>query len=299
MAHADSCYPKNPAECLSWVEKALEKFDAPADMSRENPQVLIVPHIDFRVHLQSYAESYHRLLALDALPEKVILVGVGHHCPHDLSIHPYSLETPFGTLPTDRDRWEQANRSLSSPLSASPETFQGEHSLEFASLWLDSIRKLRGQGESLQILPVLCGGLFECLLRGQPPQPGEFFYDFGEWLAEEMANDPGSLIILSIDGCHVGPRFGHPFTGNRATRRAVRGWEESLWQQASGEGFGAFFAHLSTTVNPFFFDGAGALSLILQHQPRRARITDTHLWFEESDQSFVTFTGGVLEKVPS
>jgi len=124
-----------------------------------------------------------------------------------------------------------------------------------------------------------------------PGEAGAFL----AWVEDSLEKHPDCLVILSIDGCHVGPRFGHPYPGNELTQKAVLGWEKTLWDRAAEGDFQGLFNHLSETVNPFHFDGAGALSLILQHQHRRARMQKNHLWLEESDQSFVTFTGGVLE----
>jgi hypothetical protein len=54
-----------PDAFLSWIEEALSTFDAPANVGPDTPGVLVVPLIDFRVHLQSYAQTYHRILALE------------------------------------------------------------------------------------------------------------------------------------------------------------------------------------------------------------------------------------------
>lgn len=297
--HAGVCYPGQADILLGEWGHAMDEYLQSASSlpsGQDFPPVLIVPHIDFRVNLELYVHSYAHLFTASTFPELVIILGVGHRCPEEFSMHPFGLQTPYGDLLPDLQTWEDISRKCDFEISRSPGSFQGEHSLDFAACWLETVRQLAFPERSFTILPVLCGGLFENLYLNTPPDETDEFYLLGGALAATIQKRPAgsALIIASIDGCHVGPRFQHLFGGNSAVRRAVSNWEHNLWSKAQPERFGEFFSHLSALQNMFHFDGVGVLSLLLQHFNYRTRIEKTECWFEGSDQSFVTFSTGTM-----
>ncbi len=297
-SHQKTCYPANPQHLLTeWGNRIDQCVQSESFLPQPNISALIVPHIDFRVNLDQYINTYTQLYTAHAFPELVIILGVGHRCPHEFSVHPYGLETPLGIIEPDLEGWAQLAASCPFELSRSPETFEGEHSLEFAAVWLDVVRELAFPEHSFKILPILCGGLFENLYLNVIPDEHDEFFLLGSALKALVDERPvgSTLIIASIDGCHVGPRFQHRFGGNRAVQKAVRNWEADLWQAAQPDSYPRFFEHLAGIQNMFHFDGVGALSLLLQHFPYHTRIDQTDCWFEESDQSFVTFSSGVMK----
>jgi len=293
LFHQDTCYPREPEAILEWFEQTLMNVnDSPE--AGPCPDGLIAPHIDFRVNLDCYAQAYSPLLHSTHPPDRILLLGVGHRCPHQFSAHPFSLGTPWGALPADRDAYHFLTQHSGLALSRSPETFLGEHSLEFAAVWLEAVRQMAFPDTSWPVLPILCSGCHEELFRGIPPTPGEAFYRLGESLRDWVREAGQVLIIASIDGCHVGPRFDHLFRGNQLIQKAVARWENDLWNQAHHQTFDSFFHHLADALNPFYFDGAGVLTLLLQHQNLECRIAKNECWFEEADQSFVTFSAGTM-----
>jgi hypothetical protein len=297
--HAGECYPNDPERLLSDWERHIDLYVQSKTIIPESTSlapVLIVPHIDFRVNLDLYVESYARLYTAEFFPELVIILGVGHQCPHEFSVHPYGLETPLSTIPPDLPAWNQLQSLCPFPLSNAPESFDGEHSLEFAAVWLDVIRELAFPDHSFKVLPVLCGGLFENLYLNVVPDEHDDFFLLGKALRSVVESRPpnSTLIIASIDGCHVGPRFQHPFGAHTAVQRAVAHWESDLWSKAQPDTHQEFFEHLALLNNMFHFDGVGVLSLLLQHFPYRTRLQKTECWHEDSDQSLVTFSSGVM-----
>jgi len=298
--NAGGCYSDDAATLLrewgSLVDNHIQSQSLQT-MDVLLPPVLIVPHIDFRVNLHRYVETYSQLYLASRFPELVIILGVGHRCPHEFSIHPFGLETPLGVIPPDLEAWDMLNDHCGFDLSRSPESFEGEHSLEFVGSWLEIIRELNFAEQTYRVLPVLCGGLFENLYLNTPPDEHDEFFLLGQALRKLIESRPvgSTLIIASIDGCHVGPRFGHHFGGNIATQRAVKQWESDLWYHAQPNTYDQYFNHLAAMENMFHFDGVGVLSLLLQHFPYRTHLHDTDCWFEASDQSFVTFSSGFMK----
>jgi hypothetical protein len=104
-------------------------------------------------------------------------------------------------------------------------------------------------------------------------------------------------IIASIDGCHLGPRFQHPFRVTPALLKATAGWEDLLWACAAQGDARKFLDWFRDEGNDRYFDGVGALALLLaagQASGKKFAIQRTgyEQWFTERDASAVTFSSG-------
>jgi MEMO1 family protein len=106
-----------------------------------------------------------------------------------------------------------------------------------------------------------------------------------------------TIMLASIDGCHVGPRFDHDFKGDTSVQEVVQTWEKKLWTLARSDKLEFFFQHAAHIENAFYFDGLGVLTLLFQHFELKSVVTTRDLWFQESDQSFVTFSGGWFDNL--
>jgi hypothetical protein len=289
-------YPSDPHQALGYFQTALD-----AQETSPIPPVpggaLIVPHIDFRVNLSLYAHAYRALAGLEYFPETVFILGVGHRCPHEFSCCPLAYETVLGTVRHNEEAWQTLADASGLEIARSPSTFIGEHSLEYAVIWLQAVRDLHFPGQDFRIVPLLLGGLHEELALGRPPQEGSAFQCFTEGFRQAVSSIPRGrrLLLASIDGCHVGPRFDHGFEGEATAQRLVQSWEEELWSLCDSRTYPAFFDHLLGIRNFFHFDGVGALSLLLRAFPLKAVREAAELWHEDQDQSFVTFSAGRLD----
>ena len=105
-------------------------------------------------------------------------------------------------------------------------------------------------------------------------------------------------IIVSIDGCHLGPRFQHPFRVTPALLKATARWEEMLWARAARGDARKFLDWLRDEGNDRYFDGVGALALLLaagspaDGDKLTIQRTCYEQWFTERDASAVTFSSG-------
>jgi AmmeMemoRadiSam system protein B len=293
-AFAGKCYPSSAKDILQNFQAALQSAPKAGRKALKAP-AYIVPHIDFRVNLDIYAEVYRMLAGRRTFPELFVILGVGHRCPHEFSACSFRFNTPLGAVETDETLLRSLQGDCPFPLSLSPTTFTAEHSLEFVIIWLQAVRDLYFPGKNFQVLPVLMGGLHESLKTGHLPGSESEFYHFGHALKKHLCQKK-AVTIASIDGCHVGPRFDHDFDGNLRAQKIVKKWEKKLWACCSSRDKENFFRHASEIRNAFFFDGIGGLSLLLQHFGLKANLTTQDLWYESSDQSFVTFSGGWFDK---
>jgi MEMO1 family protein len=298
--HAGTCYPRTPQAILKFFKNALDASPQNSSAPEDDPLppaplAWIVPHIDFRVDLSTYATVYRQMAQLKTFPETVYILGVGHRCPHDFSLCPGAFSTPLGRVDSATEVIEEIAQPFPHPLDRSPESFVGEHSLEFVVIWLQALRDLHFPGAMFRVVPVLLGGLPESVIASKPPSKRSTFHRFGSLLMDSFRRrDSTSMLIASIDGCHVGPRFDHPFPADERVQKAVWEWESHLWDLCQSSSLPPFYEHLGAVRNGFYFDGVGVLTLLLQQHPLEARILARKLWHQDHDHSFVTFSAGYL-----
>lgn len=294
--HEGSSYPSDRAELYDLFQELLE--DAGDEWWKgRSVQGLIVPHIDFRVNLDLYASVYRWLMEGKRFPKYFVILGVGHQCPAEYSLCPVAYETPLGVAEPAVDLYQQVCEGAGGKISHFPETFEGEHSLEYVVVWLQVIRDLYFPGEEFQVLPVLMGGLHREVAFNRPPKENDGVMKFGRALQEVVTGEGAgdTCWIASIDGCHVGQRFDHWYSGNVVTQQVVKNWESGMWERCRSDRFKEFFGYLHEMRNCFYFDGVGVLTLMLQLFPICAVCRERELWYEDSDESFVTFSGGFFE----
>ena len=272
----------------SALEKVRSSKSGPKDHRRP-----IVPHIDFRVNFDLYAQTYALWRDRNWFPSRVVILGVGHRCPRELACLPAGFQTPLGKVNADTDLFSEISSHCPFPIGRESRGFQGEHSIEFVVIWLQAIRDLFFPGKSFTILPILCGGFQTAVEAGTPPSPDSPETLFARALAKS-SKDADTAWVASIDGCHVGPRFQHPFAADPKVRAQVAAWEKKLWSLTSSEKLDPFFQHLSTNQNGFYFDGVGVLHTLLAGENLRAETQPATQWHEPTDQSMVSFSRGHL-----
>ena len=289
---AGSCYPADPKEILQTFSKALKKV-SPVKKIAHDLRYPIVPHIDFRVNLELYAQTYALWRDAGWFPSRVVILGVGHRCPAEIACHPLGFRSAMGEILPDRDLFSSLSASCPFPIDQETRGFQGEHSIEFVVIWLQALRDLFFPGRSFTILPILCGGFQSSVETGTPPSSNSAETVFARGLAK-ISQESDTAVVASIDGCHVGPRFQHPFAADKKIRAQVAEWEKKLWTFASSKTLPEFFEHLGANQNAFYFDGVGVLHTLLAGKNLRAKTLPPGQWYESSDQSIVTFSRGHL-----
>ena len=298
--HSGTCYPQDAVPLRVALDEAIHAVasdptrPSPPHPDQTDPLGWIIPHIDFRVNLSLYALAFHDILRHGVFPETWWILGVGHRCPHEFSMVSGAFRTPLGTVMSDDDTLLRIEEACGFPLCRSPESFDAEHSIEFALVWLQALRDLYFPGRKLKIVPVLMGGLWPNIISGKPPGRRTQFGRLGKTIAGLMA-EGGSGMLASIDGCHVGPRFHHSFPVDEQVKKTVESWESTLWDMCRSDRVDDFFQHLGSIQNGFYFDGAGVLTLLLQNCHTSTSVLSRALWYEPADRSMVSFTAARME----
>ena len=300
--HHPDCYSSEPAAALAFFRKAFESFpahDLPPAQKTGSLLGVITPHIDFRVSLRAYAAAFRPLLE-EPLADTYIILGVGHRSHLEWNLDRRDYVTPLGRVTCAEDLVESLAAGPRSESYFSADAHQGEHSIEFALLWLQALHQLHPSKtkKSFRFVPLLCSGLYPYIEGLAEWDDLDDFHQLTRALATILQkNSPEKLrIIVSIDGCHLGPRFQHPFRVTSTLLKATAGWEELLWRCAAKGDARAFLDWFRNEGNDRYFDGVGALALLLAAGAGKHTIQRTFYeqWFTERDASAVTFSSGLV-----
>lgn len=201
---AGTWYPGNRDQLALLVDQLLDQAGSPADVpGAPPPRAVIVPHAGYAYSGPTAAKAIARLRGQRFT--RVIILAPSHYSPFaGLSIADVdAFATPLGEVPLDRAAIEQLRRS---PLVGSvAEAERQEHSIEIE---LPLLQRALTPGWSL--VPVLVGRLDE---QG---------YQTAAELLRPLA-DARTLVLVSSDFTHYGPRFGYqPFPLDDQTPARLR-----------------------------------------------------------------------------
>jgi predicted class III extradiol MEMO1 family dioxygenase len=308
--HHPACYPSEAAAALDFFREAFDlKAEIPPAPSESVLAGVITPHIDFRVSRRAYAAAFRPLLDVP-LAETYLILGVGHRSRLEWNLDPRDYVTPLGRASCHGEMVEALATGAEPAGLFEAKAHRGEHSIEFALVWLQALYRLHPHAAKkkapVRFVPLLCGGL-QAYVEGfvEWDELDDFHRLSRNLAALFRAHPPGEKlrIIVSIDGCHLGPRFHHPFEVTHALLQATAGWEDMLWTCAAKGDARAFLDWFREEGNDRYFDGVGALALLLAAgspaDGSKFSIQRTYYeqWFTERDASAVTFSSGRVFKM--
>ena len=208
-AVAGSWYPGDKEQLIAYVDHLLKGGSHASSNGNGNDsgngngghgpvRALISPHAGYQYSGSVAADGY-RLLRGQSY-SRVLLLGPAHHTGfHGLSIADVThYETPLGLIPLDLDAIKQLRAS--GLVSADSQAHRREHSLEMQLPLLQRTLK-----PGWQLVPVLVGQL----------EPED--YPAAAELLRPLLDD-NTLVVVSSDFTHYGPRFGYrPFPNDKDT----------------------------------------------------------------------------------
>lgn len=195
MAHANQAYPLSAVEAKFFLDDILKLSSV--EVPKTPPKILIAPHIDLKVGAKCYAESYIRFKVPQG--SRIMIFGVGHHLDLPFSLLTKDVATPFGLIKNDRGGLFYLTTSKKLEVYPDHIAHRLEHSIEFQAVFLHHLI-----GDGFTILPVLVGPLPLFL------ETIDQVERFAEAIAELM-EDKTTYLVLGIDFCHLGLRYGDPF----------------------------------------------------------------------------------------
>ena len=303
--HHPACYPSDPDKALAFFQRALAlQLDLPPAPKGRPLAGVIAPHLGpFQLALTSYVAAFRPLLD-EPLAENYLILGVGHRSRLEWNLDRRDYATPFGHALCANDLIDTLTDGIDPKRLFLPVAHEGEHSIEFPLIWLQAIHRLHastyGDAPPVRFIPLLCGGMHHYVDGRTEWNDLTFFHQVATALGELFQKIPPGeklRIIVSIDGCHMGPRFDHPFQVTPRLLQATAAWEDVLWHHAATGDARRFLDWFRAEGNDRYFDGVGALSLLLAAgghtgKPFHLQRTCYEQWFTDRDASVVTVNAG-------
>ena len=303
--HHPACNPSDPDKALTFFRRALVLGnEIPTAPKGRRLAGVIAPHLGpFQLALASYAAAFRPLLD-EPLAENYLILGVGHRSRLEWNLDRRDYNTPLGRALCATNLVDALAAGIDPKRLFLPDAHEGEHSLEFPLVWLQAIHRLhasaKGAGRPVRFVPLLCGSLHHFVDGHAQWDDLAFFHQVAAALGQLFEKFPPGeklRIIVSIDGCHMGPRFQHPFRVTPRLLKATAAWEDVLWRHAAPGDARKFLDWFRAEGNDRYFDGVGALGLLLAAgglagKPFHLQRTSHGQFFSDHDASVVTYSAG-------
>ncbi|MFO8006497.1 MAG: AmmeMemoRadiSam system protein B [Candidatus Brocadiia bacterium] len=277
-AAAGKFYPGEPTELREEVAYLLQSAEpqVPADLQKQRPIALIVPHAAYRYSGRTAAACY-KLLEDAPAPSRVIMVGPTHTgvlwATCSVAAHS-AYATPLGEVPVDTGLRQALIEQ--EPFHGTRHAHRTEHCLEvqlpfMQALWPDTP----------PIAPIIVGRL-----------SSEHYARASDALARLLDED--TLLVISTDFTHYGPRFRYtPFEGTRGERlrRKIRDLDMEAVrhiERLDPEGFSDFMEARQPTIC-----GARAVTILLGVLSRSDKVRPVFLEWRNSGQATGSYQNSV------
>ena len=231
-AVSGSWYPRERAELAGLVDGLLERA-AERDRPAPGPVgAILVPHAGFAYSGSVAASAFVKLRGRAF--DRAVLLGPSHYFGFRGAAVPHAAtayRTPLGDVPIDRDAVAALREA--SGFRADDRMFEPEHALEAELPFLQRV-----VAADVPVVPVLLGG------RATPHDARR--------VADELAPllGPSTLLVVSSDFTHFGPRFGYvPFDGDVPARlRELDLGAVAAIEAGDAEGFASYVTTTGATI---------------------------------------------------
>ncbi len=275
MTHAGSVYPAD----LPALQDALEGYGKRVSSWPEAPAARVVgvvsPHIDYQRGGAVYAATWLPLARALQGVEQVVVLGTDHNGPSgSMTLTRQHYATPYGVLPTNRQAVDTLAAVWGEEAAFEHELHHlGEHSIELALVWLHHVLG----GRSVEVVPVLVGGINHYIETGQVPWQDARLEAFIEAIRDLMEAKP-TLVVAGVDLAHVGPAFGDPAPWGLAERARLKREDQRLMDAIRQGDPYAFYHTVAEVKDRFRICGFAPLYLYLRLlEGRPATITGYEL----------------------
>jgi len=250
-ALAGTWYPGEPEALSGYVDGLLDQATATPEPPADPIRALILPHAGYQYSGATAAAGIRLVRGREF--RRVIVMAPSHRGRfHGLSIADVdAYETPLGPVPLDS---EAIGRLRESPLvSADPEAHGEEHAVEIELPLLQ-----RALSPGWRLVPVLVGEL------------GESDYGAAAELIRPLA-DAETLVVVSSDFTHYGPRFGYlPFPPWANVAEDIRGLDEGALSAIGARDAARFLDYQQETG--ITICGFRPIAILLHMLPETAKV---------------------------
>jgi len=296
----NSSYPADPQEITSVFDKAFSASTSPDyhhEFNKSDIKALYAPHIDLRIGMKSYAQSF--ALLKDLTPKRVILLGTSHYAslyPDIYANTPFiasrkTFQLPLGNVPADQavlDDMEARQSELG--ISFKDRAHRVEHSLELHLILLRYLWK-----HSFSIVPVLVGS-FDELFYKKDGYLAEKIDSLGSYLYKNFYNDDDTLILISGDMAHFGRKFGDTLPA-QSMFDEVKAFDDDFLALAEQADRSGMLNHISNGNDPYRICGFPPLySFLSGFNDLKGTSLTYNIWDETERESAVSYGSVVYHR---
>lgn len=246
---AGSWYPGDPEVLARYIDEQLDA--APQIETQGTVRALIAPHAGYLFSGPTAAAAFR--LVRGQAPRRVLVLGPAHRGGFKgLSIAAVqAYETPLGRIPLDREAVARLRRS---PLVVShAPAHEQEHSIEIQLPFLQ-----RALEPGWRLVPILVGEM------------GAEEYARAGALLRPLVDDD-TLVVVSGDFTHYGPRYGYlPFPPDARVEAHLAGLDKGMLRLITDHDHAGLWAyHERTGITACAF---GPVMVLLHLLPAQARV---------------------------
>ncbi|MEN3027562.1 MAG: AmmeMemoRadiSam system protein B [Chlorobiota bacterium] len=283
-ALAGICYPEAAPEIAALLDSSLQSAPT-VDVPAASPIAAVIPHIDLRVGISSYAAAYQVLQQLQ--PELVVVLGTSHYGWHaPFIVTEKDFQTPLGTMPTARSLVRQFVEACPVVVTDTDLAHKPEHSLEFQVVFLQHLF-----GNGVELFPVLLTSFGDLIPQRRSPSTDSALQYAIRTLREIIASSGRrTLWIASADMAHVGRKFGDDADA-RLLLPEVEQHDRALIAAMCRADAEEYFQLIAAVEDRYRICGLSPVyTLLAALQPRYGVLADYRQWYESETLSAVTFS---------
>ena len=246
----------------------------------------VIPHIDLRRGGSCFAYAYKEIVEKSEADLYVIL-GVKHAGFQGLfTATEKDFETPLGVVKTNHEFLGLLQDGYSFNLLEDEFAHKNEHSIELQVVFMQSVFE-----KKYEIVPIICGSFDQELLEGKNlDQLDEIQQFIGKLRSAIDKIDRKVCLIASVDGSHVGRRFGDSLSIDESLLKRIQHDDLSLLRYIEKLDVSRFLNHIQVTRNQNRVDGVCPVYVLLETlQPSFGKLLKYDQSVELEANSVVTF----------
>ena len=306
-AFAGRSYPDDASELGEFLEakRAIGEARLPTRVyDAAEVRGIVTPHIDFHrgghTEAASYAPLIENVRATGKPFDTFVVFGIAHAgVRYPFCALNKDYQTPLGAMRCDGQFIASLTERVGPPLLAENFVHKDEHSIEFCAVMCQHFAELK----NARIVPILCGGFWESLRSGEPPetaepQVGAFIEALRDVTRQHEIAGRKIGVIASVDGAHVGTQFGDETPLTPAKLQEIKR-EDRRWCAAIEAGDkSALHGHFARDGNRFNVDAHPALYSIMAAFPDlRGQLLDYDQAYHKGPNIVVSFASLALFEV--
>jgi AmmeMemoRadiSam system protein B len=288
---AGNSYPDHPEELTHYLDEAFARHSSNGRAAR--PKALYAPHIDPRVALNNYVESFAPIK--DLKPSRVVILATSHYAgwyPEAYEDQPFILvdkdfQLPLGTIHRDQEAIASLKAKQDCGITAHDRAHRMEHSIELHLLFLSYLWQ-----HNFTVVPFLISSLQE-LLYMQNGHHGKLIDRFSSLLKDQFADDDETFFLISGDLAHFGKKFGDEQAASSMFEQ-VKHFDQQFIRSGAMNNPDKMLQLMAQDIDPYRICGFPPLYTFLNSMPDlKGEVLNYDLWDERERDSAVTF-GSIL-----